>query len=131
MPLTRRTLLSGLAGLLALSGGCARGPKLVPVRGVVLHNGKPFCPGTIHFVPADAEGKQAYATLQLDGSFTLKTHGEGAGALPGVYRVTLAVGLGNPPDLAGYDDAQKTPVKVEVPADGLDKLTLDVPLRQR
>jgi hypothetical protein len=83
----------------------------------------------LHLLPVGGDGKPAYATLQQDGSFTAKTQNEGDGVLPGVYKVTVSRGLGNPPDLADYDTQDKTPVKVEVPANGLDNWVLEVPLK--
>jgi hypothetical protein len=125
----KRTPWLVLLGTAALLAGCG-GPRPAPVRGVVRYNGKPMCPGMLHFLPVGGEGKQAYAALQQDGSFTVKTQGEGDGALPGVYKVTVSRGLGNPPDLADYDTQEKTPITVEVPANGLENWVLDVPLKR-
>jgi hypothetical protein len=120
----------GLVGAV-LFVGCSGGPKPVPVKGSVQYRGKPLCPANIYFQPKGAEGKQAYASLQTDGSFHMKTASYGNGVFPGVYKVTLSVGLGNPPDLAIYDEKEKTPLEVEVPATGLDNLTFSVPMQKK
>jgi hypothetical protein len=125
-------VLLAVAALLPPAAGCGgpAAPRPVPVRGAVLYNGKGLCPARIYFQPTGPDGRQAYAELQLDGTFALKTADAGDGAVPGAYKVTLSVGLGNPPDLAGYDEKDRTPITVTVPPDGLSDLTISVPLKK-
>jgi hypothetical protein len=60
--------------------------KRYPVSGTVTYNGQPLEKGTISFVP----DKGAGATGAIEkGSYTLSTGGEGDGALPGKYKVTI------------------------------------------
>lgn len=129
--MTRLLLFNAGFFTLALLAGCGEtAPKLVPVGGTVLYKGKGLCPANIYFQPRGPEGKLAFAALQTDGTFVMKTMNHGAGVVPGVYKVTLSVGLGNPPDLAEYDDKDKTPIEVTVPAEGLTDLTLSVPVKK-
>jgi hypothetical protein len=60
--------------------------KRYPVSGTVTYNGQPLEKGAISFVP----DKGAGATGAIEkGSYRLSTGGEGDGALPGKYKVTV------------------------------------------
>ena len=60
--------------------------KRYPVSGTVTYNGQPLEKGAISFVP----DKGAGATGAIEkGSYTLSSGGEGDGALPGKYKVTI------------------------------------------
>jgi hypothetical protein len=80
------------ACLLFAAGGCRSGSApLAPVRGKVSYRGQLLRSGTIVFAPDASRGNRgelAYADIQPDGSYTLKT-GDAAGAVPGWHRVTV------------------------------------------
>jgi hypothetical protein len=125
---TSRFLPLALLALACLSG-CGKGPKLVPVAGKVVHNGKGVCPGSVQFQPVEGGGMLASGLLQEDGSFTLRTlHDQRPveGAAPGKYKVTLSLGGGTTPALAKYTQLNTTTVQVEVPAGGMKDLVIDL-----
>ena len=77
-----------VAGL--MSGGCGSqtgGPVTVPVRGVVMLDGKPLSSGVVQFQPAS--GQVATGEIAGDGSFTLSRTTPGDGVLPGTYSVAV------------------------------------------
>lgn len=95
-------LLQAVLLTLLLVPGCRRGPlPLTPVQGKVTYKGQPLPGGTIVFTPDSAkgpEGKVAASQIGADGSYSLLT-GEGKGASPGRYRVTVVcLAHTNPPD---------------------------------
>ena len=75
---------SFLGGVLLLAT-CGCGPRLVPVEGRVTFNGKPFGHAMIVFTPKDANGHDASAPINEDGTFALVTARPitRAGAFPG------------------------------------------------
>lgn len=89
---------------LALAG-CSRGPKLVPVSGRLLYEGKPAVGATVVFIPAAADSAAIRPTeyVEADGSFVLNTHPLGRGAPPGEYKVTTTL---YPPNFKDLDDAK-------------------------
>ena len=128
---TSRLFLLSLACLaLAVLSGCGKGPKVVPVAGKVVHNGKGVCPGSVQFQPVEGGGGQlASGLLQEDGSFTLRTlHDQRPleGAVPGKYKVTLSLGGGTTRALAKYTQLNTTTVEVEVPPAGKKDLLIDL-----
>jgi hypothetical protein len=114
--------------LMLLALGCGRGPKLVPVSGRVLYaDGRPVTAASVCFTP-DADkgntGTLATGLLALDGSFTLRTHPHGDGAMVGAYKVTVSLGRGTTKALAKYTKADTTPWRLDVPPEGLTGLEL-------
>ena len=89
----RRLLASGLrlvvmvAVVLVGLAGCMRPPLLVPVKGVVLLDGKPLSSGVVQFQPA--AGQMASGVIAGDGTFTLSRHLPDDGVPPGTYRVAV------------------------------------------
>ncbi len=84
---SRRVLsVTAMAGLLLL-GGCGDSRSLAPVTGRVLYNGKPLTSGTVFFQPE--AGQPATGEIQPDGAFTLRTRGEGDGAVVGRNKVRV------------------------------------------
>jgi len=77
---TMPVVLVGLAG-------CIRPPLLVPVKGVVLLDGKPLSSGVVQFQPA--AGQMASGVIAGDGTFTLSRHLPDDGVPPGTYRVAV------------------------------------------
>jgi hypothetical protein len=75
-------VILGLAVLAVTAAGCGSNPyRTAPVSGTVMCNGKPAFGGTIRFRPVDAPeetgrppgqpGREAFATVEEDGTFTL------------------------------------------------------------
>jgi glutamate synthase domain-containing protein 3 len=92
----RRTLIvSALAAGLGLicagcgsSGATTPAGLTTPVAGKVTYRGKPLTGGTVVFEP-DSAGREAYGSIQPDGSFTLTTYQSGDGAVRGLHRVAV------------------------------------------
>jgi hypothetical protein len=113
-------------GFLTLAG-CG-GPKLVPVSGTVMLDGKPLSHCGVSFSADTSKGNKgalsSVGRLDARGQYTLRTFGVkasegGTGAPVGWYKVTLRVGPGDP-DLKvnpNYLDPNKTPLSIEVVAD--------------
>jgi|SRR6185437_7569869 len=79
-----------LCGLVA---GCGDGgPKLYPVTGKVLVNGKPLTSGSVVYNPDKAKGNTftgvSVGELNADGVYTLDTNGK-PGAPAGSYKITI------------------------------------------
>lgn len=72
-----------------LTSGCSDDgrPKVVPISGQVLIDGKPLTHGFIRIVPADA--RPASGEIGTDGRFTLKTFEDDDGAVTGVHLVAI------------------------------------------
>lgn len=124
----RRLLLTFMGVAFAVLAGCGGGPKLVSVKGKVQYeDGRPVTAASICFIPhASAEGKGLLATSLLaeDGSFTLRTHPHGEGAVVGPYKVTISLGRGTPRHLAKYTREKDTPFLIDVPAEGKNDFIL-------
>src|SRR5215204_672559 len=78
-----------LSALLPLAAGCGQA-KTVKVQGVVTLDGKPLPGATVTFSPIQ-EGRAASGRTDTDGSFRLTTYRTDDGALPGEYKVIVAV----------------------------------------
>lgn len=89
--------LAALAGLGSLAG-CGERRPLARVTGKVLLDGQPLQFGTVSFQPE--YGQPATAIIQPDGTFTLRTVGEGAGAVVGLNRVRVACYEAQNPNVA-------------------------------
>jgi hypothetical protein len=115
--------------LLALVlAGCRGEPAvhLVPVNGRATLGQKGLARVTIQLVPDASQGTHAPTGVgQTDegGAFRITTPPHGEGAVPGRYRVTVTsyTGQGVPP---AYADPRKTPLRVEIPAGGLENWDL-------
>jgi len=70
--------------------GCSRktGSAYVPVRGVVLLDGRPLVSGVVQFQPS--VGQVATGEIGSDGTFTLSRSSLNDGVAPGTYRVSVA-----------------------------------------
>jgi hypothetical protein len=113
-----------------ISSGCHKGPtppRLVPVGGRVLYQGRPVPLAAIEFVPDSSKGVQGFAAIgqtKPDGTFSLQTYPYGSGAAPGDYVVTVTLearGQGIP---SRYADAEQTPLRIEVKEEGAPDLLL-------
>jgi hypothetical protein len=112
-------------GALAATG-CGGGPKLVPVTGRVQYaDGRPVSAASICFTPETGDNQSILATglLALDGSFALRTYPHGDGAMVGPYKVTVSLGRA-PKDLAKYTRLKDTPLRIEIPPEGLTDLVV-------
>lgn len=107
-----------LVGLTPLSG-CKDTPKLAPVTGRVVVEGRPTGNDTVAFVPVGGLGKErSLALLDREGKFTLRTHPHGEGVMPGKYKVLVQLEPGSKL-FEHYGHADTTPLEVEVPDAGL------------
>lgn len=88
---------------LIVAGGCKRNPRVVPVNGKVLYNGKPLPYGAVMFQPD--KGQPAVGDLTADGSFTLSSYGPNDGAVPGKHSVSVSCYEGHRPGKAGGGDS--------------------------
>jgi hypothetical protein len=80
--------LAGLLVVAAAIAGCNPGPKMAPVTGKVLYNGKPLEFGVITFQPPS--GQPAQGDIQSDGAFTLSTYKLNDGAVVGKHKIRIA-----------------------------------------
>jgi hypothetical protein len=86
----------GLCGLILsiswLSSGCGgSGAKPVPVSGILLEDGKPLAAARVTFNPVESNGRMAFGLTDSEGRFRLTTFKHNDGALPGRYKITVAV----------------------------------------
>jgi hypothetical protein len=118
-----------LAGLVLLASAGCGGPKLVPVNGKVTYKGEPITAAEIYFKP-DPPGSSgtclASSVLEEDGTFTMTTYPHGDGVAPGRYKVVLSLGRRTGKALDKYRRADKTPLGVEVPPEGLRDLVFEL-----
>lgn len=102
---------AGLAavGCLVLVGCGPDGPKLYPVTGKVLVDGKPAEHATLTFHPVGggADAPRPRATVKADGSYALTTTTTGDGAPAGDYAVTVEWWLS---PAKKYSDPDRPPV---------------------
>jgi hypothetical protein len=115
----------------ALCGCRGDGPsvKLAPVRGKVVFKGEGVTAASIYFHPDADKGNQGVmgtAILQEDGSFTISTHPRGDGVAPGAYKVTLDLGRRSEKELDKYRKTTTTPLKYDVPEEGLTDLLIEL-----
>jgi len=79
--------------LAAISSGCAKPVKLVPVEGVIEIGGKPAEGIVVQFLPQASEGEKrptSFATTGADGTFQLSTYDGKPGAVEGTHNILLA-----------------------------------------
>jgi hypothetical protein len=86
------------AALLLTGAGCGSKVKPVRVEGVVLLDDRPLKEAMVTFVPEEGSGRLAAGLTDDDGKFELTTATSGDGALPGNYKVTVAVAPPPKPD---------------------------------
>ena len=76
------------AGLLLLAPGCgSRGPKPVPVSGIVTIDGKPLSSGFVRVMTES--GRSAGGQIGADGRFALGCFTKVDGCLPGTHKVEV------------------------------------------
>ncbi|NJO24457.1 MAG: hypothetical protein HC868_18030, partial [Sphingomonadales bacterium] len=85
-------------------GSCgSSGPKLHPVSGKLLFDGKPIEGATLVFHPVGGGDLKPSGTTKADGSFTLSTYPHGDGAPAGDYVVLVTW---YPPNARELDNPQ-------------------------
>jgi hypothetical protein len=80
-----------LCALVSSIVGCGGGgPKMMPIEGEVIYQGKPLTTGTVLYVPRDrAAGRQARGEIQSNGTFQLMTFKPADGAMLGEYDIAI------------------------------------------
>jgi hypothetical protein len=73
---------------LVILTGCNRSPKMLPVTGKVIYNGKPLEFGAVMFQPPS--GQPAQGKIQSDGTFSLSTYRLNDGAVLAKHKVRIA-----------------------------------------
>jgi hypothetical protein len=77
------------AGALLLTSGCgSKGPKPVPVSGMVMIDGKPLAGGFIRVVSEG--GRPSGGTIGADGRFTLGCFTKDDGCIPGTHKAEVS-----------------------------------------
>jgi hypothetical protein len=133
MRFTRFGIVIGSLCLVVILSGCSRQDgsvgKVAPVSGQVTFKGQPVTAAEIYFLP-DAEkgnhGVMGSALLETDGSFTITTYPKGNGVAPGAYKVTLGLGRRQEKELDKYRKVETTPLKYDVPEEGLTDLVIEL-----
>jgi hypothetical protein len=78
---------------LLLAVGCSSrlpaDPSFYPTRGKITLNSSPVRWGRIHFSPADTSGRDCWADIGDDGSYSVRTYVDGDGAAAGHYNVYI------------------------------------------
>jgi hypothetical protein len=85
----RNAFLIGVTAALLVGCGSSDERALLPVRGVVLLDGKPVAKAAVMF--HHAAGNTAYGITGADGSFQLTTRDPGDGAPAGAHRITVSL----------------------------------------
>jgi hypothetical protein len=99
----KRSPLPGLLlGALVATAGCGGPLKTVKVEGVVTLDGKPLPAATVTFVPV-GDGRAASGRTEKNGHFRLTTFRTDDGAMPGEYKVTVAVEKATEEGFVGRD----------------------------
>jgi hypothetical protein len=133
-PAIKTIFVSAIVLLISLLGCGERPPKLVPVDGKVLPEGKPVTAGSIIFHPAQDNAytrDNPSSLLQLDGGFSMKTFPFGEGVSPGDYTITLSPEVAQRLSLLDYASQQKSPLKIHVPDDGVKDFVIQLPSTQK
>jgi hypothetical protein len=73
---------------LVIMAGCNHGPKMTPVTGKVIYNGRPLEFGVVMFQPPS--GQPAQGDIQSDGTFMLSTYRLNDGAVVAKHKVRIA-----------------------------------------
>ncbi len=129
----QRGLTASLLLMLPFLSGCGgsdgTGAKLAPVTGRVIFKSQGVTAASIYFHPDTSKGNSgamASAILQEDGSFTMTTYPKGDGVAPGAYKASLDLGRRQEKELDKYRKVDTTPLKFDVPEEGLKNLVIDL-----
>lgn len=121
--------------------GCSGGgtPETAPVSGKVIFEGEPVTNATVTFTPE--AGRPATGSIDGEGRFSLSTFRPNDGAVPGRHRVTFGstaeVPMPGTPEAKGakadkppfpkrYAGLSTTDLEIDVPAEGLADLTIEL-----
>jgi hypothetical protein len=115
---------AAVALLVAPGSGCKRNPRVVPVSGTILYNGKPLPFGSVMFQPD--KGQAAVGDVQADGSFKLSSYGPNDGAVPGKHKVSISCYEGHRPGKASGDSLGKLLIPLKYTRFGSSGLTADI-----
>jgi len=85
-----RTLLPIVVISLLSLAGCERGPRIVPVSGVITLDGKPVKDAAVMFLSTPG-GRVATGNTDAAGRYSLTTHPSGNGAYEGTHTVTVTL----------------------------------------
>ena len=126
--------------------GCGGGPQLAEVAGAVTLDGTPLKFGSVVFQHVEG-GQPARADIAPDGSFQLSTFRQNDGARVGKNRVQVTCYKSQDPALANagptgdslgpsliprrYTRGVTSGIVVEVPAEGLDGLAIELDSKRR
>ena len=77
-----------IVGFLPLGLPACGGPRTYPVKGKIVHDGKPVPRGSVMFTPMKG-GPTATGDIGPDGTYRLTTYKPGDGAPVGEYRVAI------------------------------------------
>jgi hypothetical protein len=125
---TRRTswllAFAGAIAVFAFGSGCKQTPRVVPVAGKVLYNGKPLPFGSVMFQPD--QGQAAVGDIQADGSFKLSSYGPDDGAVPGKHKVSVSCYEGHRPGKASGDSLGKLLIPLKYTRFGSSGLSAEV-----
>jgi hypothetical protein len=115
---------ASVAAIVACGSGCKQTPRVVPVAGKVLYNGKPLPFGSVMFQPD--QGQAAVGDIQADGSFKLSSYGPDDGAVPGTHKVSVSCYEGHRPGKASGDSLGKLLIPLKYTRFGSSGLTAEV-----
>jgi hypothetical protein len=115
------TVVSFLAGC---GGGGPKPPEIIPVKGVVMYQGKPIPKLAVVFNPD--KGMIASGKTDDQGRFVLMTSKPGDGAMVGNYTVTVSFVSDEIPEMQGLSDAPQKPVTSPIPTKYADPKTTDL-----
>ena len=99
--------------LLSAIGGCG-GPKVVPVKGIAMYQGKPVANVILHFSSSD--GRTSTGMTDEIGHFELQFDRQVKGAAIGTYKVTVAFAPKDPQEEArmASGNMQLDPVRAAI-----------------
>ena len=109
--------------------GCSGGPRIVPVSGRVLIDGKPLTTGYVRVIPENA--RAAGGSIDSDGRFILTTDRDGDGCVVGKHAVSITAMRPESPTRTvplvplKYQDASTSKLTVEITGPTKD-LTLEL-----
>jgi hypothetical protein len=113
--------------------GCSRGgPEVVPIEGILTHNGEPVPNMRIYFVPTD--GRPSWGVSDTSGRFALSYDPEHQGAKVGTHTIWLVDESANVDETAAMSGAsrpKRSPAASQLIAKyGREKSTLKVDVKK-
>jgi hypothetical protein len=105
-----------ICGLVICVSGCGGESRVsvIPVKGELTFDGKPYGPANLVLTPTSETAKQsASGSADAQGKIVFQTFSPADGLPAGEYRVSVVPSMGNSPLPAVYFD-EKSPLKVKV-----------------